>query len=245
MDSKPPNFKAGETNSANIWPKFRQSFEVFLATADLQNADEKRNCYLLLHCMGQEDLDIFNTLESKSNEVDKIDVLIVKFNDYFMPKINVTYERHNFFMRNQKTGENFENDVTKLKSLFNSCDFGKLKKSLIRDRLICGIEHSKLREKLLTEPNLTLKLSDGEGVRVQRLDKSEWTPGKVIRRLEKPRTYLVGLDNGGVLERNRKYLIKDCVNREVPELKSKRKTLENNRPKRDVRQPHKLSDYVT
>ncbi|CAG9760806.1 unnamed protein product [Ceutorhynchus assimilis] len=123
MDLKPPNFKAGEANSANIWPKLRQSFEVFLAAADLQNADEKRKCCLLLHCIGQEGLDIFNTLEFKSNEVDKFDVLIVKFDNYFVPKINVTYERHKFFMRNQKTGENFENYVTELKSLSNSCDF--------------------------------------------------------------------------------------------------------------------------
>lgn len=83
-------------------PIQRTSFEIFIASAGLET-DDKGKCNLLLLCMGPEGLDVYIKLEVKATEVDKFLVLIQKFDDYFIPKVNVTYEKHRFFMRIQKT----------------------------------------------------------------------------------------------------------------------------------------------
>lgn len=155
MDLKVPLFRINEGQAAGTWPKFKQNLEIFLSASGI-DADEKRKCNLLLHCMGPEGVDIYNTFELKKEEVNKYSVLIDKFDNYFLPKINVTFERHKFFTRNKKPGENFDAYVTELKSLASTCEFGKLKDSLIKDRIVCGIESDKLRKKLLVETNLNL-----------------------------------------------------------------------------------------
>ena len=66
-------------------------------------------------------------------------------------------ERHKFFTRNQEPGETFDKYLTELRLLEKSCDFGTLADSLLRDRIVCGLASSNLRERLLREPNLNLK----------------------------------------------------------------------------------------
>ena len=39
----------------------------------------------------------------------------------------------------------------------NTCEFGDLKESLNRDRVVFGIQDNSVRERLLRDPNLTLQ----------------------------------------------------------------------------------------
>lgn len=64
---------------------------------------------------------------------------------------NETVERYRFTMRNQSQDETFDKYVTELKILASACNYGALHDSLIRDRLICGINNSNLRESLLRQ----------------------------------------------------------------------------------------------
>lgn len=49
-----------------------------------------------------------------------------------------------------------ETYVTDLRMLSSTCNFGQIRDSLIRDRIVCGISDSGRRERLLREDNLTL-----------------------------------------------------------------------------------------
>ena len=51
------------------------------------------------------------------------DVIIQKLEDYFTPEKNVTYERHIFFLINQKDDESIDNYVTELSDLSAACEF--------------------------------------------------------------------------------------------------------------------------
>jgi hypothetical protein len=62
-----------------------------------------------------------------------------------------------FFSRNQENGESIDHYVTVLKTLSDTCEFGNLKESLIRDRLVFGILDNSVRERLLRDPELTLQ----------------------------------------------------------------------------------------
>ena len=93
------------------------------------------------------------TTEAKDRTIKE---LLDKFNGYCNPKKNVTVERHKFFMRSQEPNENIDQYATELRSLAASCDFGNLKDSLIKDRIVCGILEHSVKERLLREPDLDL-----------------------------------------------------------------------------------------
>ena len=66
------------------------------------------------------------------------------------------YERLVFNQRNQKEGERIDNYVSELKRLSLTCDFGDLRDSLLRDRIVGGLLSDELRGELLKKPDLTL-----------------------------------------------------------------------------------------
>ena len=62
-----------------------------------------------------------------------------------------------FNQRNQKEGERIDNFVSELKRLSLTFEFGDLKDSLIRDRIVGGVLSDELRGELLKKPYLTLQ----------------------------------------------------------------------------------------
>ena len=78
------------------------------------------------------------------------DVVIQKFDDYFTPKKNITYQRYRFFSYNQNDGQSIDSYATELRTRADHCDFGNLKDSLIRDKIVIGIRDSKTQKRLLT-----------------------------------------------------------------------------------------------
>ena len=80
-----------------------------------------------------------------------------KFDSHFVIKKNVIYERAKFNTRSQKEGEPVDSFVTDLYTLAEFCNFGNLRKELIRDRLVVGILNKQLSEKLRLDIDLTLE----------------------------------------------------------------------------------------
>lgn len=62
-----------------------------------------------------------------------------------------------FNQRCQKEGERIDNFVSDLKRLALTCEFGSLKNSLIRDKIVGGVISDDLRGELLKRPDLTLQ----------------------------------------------------------------------------------------
>ncbi|XP_069114312.1 uncharacterized protein [Argopecten irradians] len=59
-------------------------------------------------------------------------------------------------MRNQETNETVDQYVTELRNKARTCEFGTLNDSLIKDRLVCGMQDNAVRERLLRETDLDL-----------------------------------------------------------------------------------------
>ena len=96
--------------------------------------------------------DIIQAAESRES----VAVLKAKFRELCNPLTNVIIERHKFNTRFQEASEPVQNFITALKILADTCEFGTLKDSLIRDRIVCGVSSDALRKKLLKERDLTL-----------------------------------------------------------------------------------------
>ena len=155
---KPPgNLDFESPDLAYAWKKWREEITLYLDLAT--KTDEKeRKVKLFLYLIGSKGREIYGTMQFETEEKDRtLDELIQSFGEYCDPRKNETVERHKFFTRNQESGETFDKYLTELRLLEKTCDFGTLSDSLLRDRIVCGLSSSTLRERLLREPNPNLK----------------------------------------------------------------------------------------
>ena len=153
-----------EGNVAENWRTFESEFDIFVEAAYSDKNDRTR-AYILLNLAGKdaiekaktftyaaevrnEDGDIIQAAESQES----VAVLKAKFREL----TNVIIERHKFNTRFQEAAEPVQNFITALKILADTCEFGTLKDSLIRDRIVCGMSSDALRKQLLKERDLTL-----------------------------------------------------------------------------------------
>nr|CAI5829189.1 unnamed protein product [Callosobruchus analis] len=147
-------------NIAENWKAWRQRFENYLIASEVSKKDQKIQIAQLLHYIGEEGMTIFNTFAFEADEErHKLKIVLEKFDKYFLPKRNISYERFKFFTRKQMPTESIEQFVTDLKNKARSCEFGELKDSLIKDMLTCGLANTKLREQLLQDDEKTLEVA--------------------------------------------------------------------------------------
>ena len=76
---------------------------------------------------------------------------------HFNPKTNTVAERHAFRKRAQALHESILQYVAALRDLVSTCDFGDRENEMIRDQLIENVCNSRIRERLLLEPELSLE----------------------------------------------------------------------------------------
>lgn len=86
--------------------------------------DEEIQVAILLHCIGEDGLEVFNTFELEWEEdKKKIDVVLMKFDDYCSPQKNNLFERFKFWNRSQQEGESVYQFVTELKRMIKNCEY--------------------------------------------------------------------------------------------------------------------------
>ena len=80
-----------------------------------------------------------------------------KFQQYFVKRKNVIYERSKFNQRIQKLDETVDSFVTDLYRLARTCNYGDLTNEMIRDRIVAGIRDRAVAERLQMDSELTLE----------------------------------------------------------------------------------------
>jgi hypothetical protein len=112
---------------------------------------------MLLHLIGEDALEVFNTFEFASDEVKgKTSEILKKFDEYCNPKRNLTVERHIFNSRMQQPGESFDQYVTDLRLKVKTCEYGTMADEMIKDRIVVGVQCDIVRGRLLREKDLNL-----------------------------------------------------------------------------------------
>ncbi|XP_032230541.2 uncharacterized protein K02A2.6-like [Nematostella vectensis] len=147
-----------DAQASENWRKFIMQFEIYLVAKGKDEKPDKLKVNLLLNCAGADAIEeyshfVFN--EGESNE--SYEDVCRKFKEHCQGARNVIYERLVFNQRNQKEGERMDNFVSALKRLSLTCEFGTLRDSLIRDRIVGGVLSNELRGELLKKPDLTLQ----------------------------------------------------------------------------------------
>ncbi|CAC5418952.1 unnamed protein product [Mytilus coruscus] len=149
-----------EDNLSEKWKRWKQTMNLYLEVA-MGEKTEKEQCRAVVYVIGLEGREIYNTFNFGENEADKLEVLLKKFEDYCIPKKNVTVIRHRFNTRVQNSSESIDQYLTDLKLIAKNCEFEHLKDGLIRDRIVCGMNSSRVKERLIRMDGLTLDKAVG------------------------------------------------------------------------------------
>ncbi|KAL9988400.1 hypothetical protein ACROYT_G002838 [Oculina patagonica] len=114
---------------------------------------EEYKVALFLHCIGSKALKTFNGF-SFDDESDrkKLNKVIEKFEEYTVGRINETFERYRFNSRNQEPSEGIAAYVSALRNLTRTCNSGSLHESLVRDRIVFGVQTAHEFEDTPTSP---------------------------------------------------------------------------------------------
>ena len=153
-----PKMAAFNTKAVDVaeeWTNWSRQFEIYLLASKMEAEPDKRKVALLLHLMGPDSLQIFNSFDMDINVVKYVD-LVAKFKTHFIPKLNISMVRHAFFCRRQGE-ETITEYATALENLSLSCNFTTLRESLVRDIFICGLaeNYRNIKERLLSDEDIT------------------------------------------------------------------------------------------
>ena len=139
------------------WPKWVRRFERFRIASGLKEKDEETQVNTLLYSMGDEADDILRSFRLSAEDAKKYETVKGKFDEHFIKRRNVIYERAKFNQRRQEPGESVDSFITALYGLAEYCGYSDLHDEMIRDRIVVGLRDARLSEKLQLDPDLMLE----------------------------------------------------------------------------------------
>ena len=104
--------------------------------------------------MGDQADDILNSFKLSTTQLKQYHTVKKIFDEHFVVHRNVIFERAKFNRCRQEEAETVF--ITALHALAEHCNFGTLTDEMIRDRIVVGLLHAKLSEKLQRDSELTL-----------------------------------------------------------------------------------------
>ena len=145
------------------WLEFRDSWSYYGIATGLEakqtNQDgsvneiaRRQTAATLCSVMGRDCLRVMNSLPTLK-DADKQDParILAELSDHFVPQKNLLFERYKFNTAEQGHNEGCAEFLIRLRQLAQSCQFGALQDSLIRDRLVIGTTDGSTRQRLLRE----------------------------------------------------------------------------------------------
>ena len=112
---KPPpqmNFSTNDQLTlCERWRRWKETMKLYIGL-NMSKSNKKEQCAAFRYVIGQEGRDIYNTMDFKDTEVDKIDVLFSKFDEYCELRKNIIMERYKFNTRVQRSDETADQYVT-------------------------------------------------------------------------------------------------------------------------------------
>ena len=150
----PDNFNFEETAE---WPQWKARWTQFYTASKLKKETGETQVATLLYVMGVQATQIYDTFTFQAaGDKDKHDVVLAKFDQHFIPKVNTIHERAIFHSRLQQQGETIETYVRALHKIAKNCDFRNHHDDAIRDQLVIGIQDKGLSERLQLTQDLDL-----------------------------------------------------------------------------------------
>ena len=143
----PPRMDWESSNIPDSWEKFKAHVELIFKGPLKRKTEEDQIAYLLLW-VGDKGREIHRTWKIPQEQLKKIDFYYTGFKNYVSPKLNPIFARYKFHNEVQRT-DSFTAFLTRLHVSVKDCDYGTNADEMIRDRIVFGINSSKIRQKLI------------------------------------------------------------------------------------------------
>ena len=154
----PRSLQLDASNLEEEWKFWVQKFDLYLLASANDQKPAATKLAIFLHCIGDEALKVYNSFVfDPESDSQVLSTVRERFKDYCMPRKNIVFERYNFGKLVQQPGESIDSFVTTLRLRAQSCDYKAETEGLIRDRVVLGCLDSRVQERLLREPALTLQ----------------------------------------------------------------------------------------
>ena len=150
--------------SKEEWPQYVERLGHFFDANDIASADKKRSVFLAM--VGPTTYKLLHNLLAPDKPGDKsYTQLVTTLTNHFNPTPSEAVQRYKFNTRVRKPGESVSTYISELRSLAEHCNYGASLETMLRDRLLCGIEDKGIQKRLMAEPKLTyakaLELAQG------------------------------------------------------------------------------------
>lgn len=142
-----------QTNLATRWEKYLKRLKNLMTA--MKMTDEGRKRALLLHYIGEEVNDLFDTLPDKGEDND-FNKACDALTQYFTPKKTVSFEIFKFRSLKQEPHETVDEFHARLQITSKYCEFGDNKEREIKAQIELGTTNKKLRRYSFRTPTLTL-----------------------------------------------------------------------------------------
>ncbi len=139
------------------WPQYIERLEHFFEANEIVgegNATKRRAT--LLAVIGPAPYKLLRSLLSPARPNDKTFAELTEvLGQYYCPPPSEIMSRFRFNSRARSAGESVAAYVAELRRLAEFCNFQATLNKMIRDRLVCGVNHESIQKKLLAERDLT------------------------------------------------------------------------------------------
>lgn len=153
---RPPKQLVFSNDMSTNWKNWIQQFEWYAIATQLNKKAKEVQAATFMTTIGPDAIQVFNNFNLTPQQQTDVEIIKEKFKNYFIPKINLSFERYNFFKITQKEGETLDDFLNAIKTQAKTCEFEGLHDSLLKDKIVFGVYSDQVREKLLTESDLTL-----------------------------------------------------------------------------------------
>ena len=148
---KMPEFNA----TVETWNSYAERLEYFFKAKDIE--EDKRHAMLIASCNPTMFQLLKNLVQPAKLEDQSYAEIIQVLGSHYSPRPSVIVSRYRFHSRVRSASESISTYVAELRRLAEYCNFGPTLNEMIRDRLVCGINDSRIQRRLLQDADLKCK----------------------------------------------------------------------------------------
>ena len=140
--------------SKETWTTYVERLNHYFIANDVADEGKKRS--ILLSACGSSTYKLIRSLvevgQLATTPYSEITKMVA---GYYQPIPSEIIQRYKFNTRVRASGELIATYVAALRELSEYCNYGDKLHEMLRDRLVCGVNHDTIQRKLLAEPDLT------------------------------------------------------------------------------------------
>jgi len=149
--------KLEEFNSKHEdWESYEERLQQYFVANGVEDAGKRRA--ILLSACGQHTYQVVRNLVAPKKPAEcEFTEITEHLTRYFSPKSSIIVQRFKFNSRCRQQGESIAKFVAELRHIAQYCGYAGTLEDMLRDRLVCGVNDSRIQRRLLSEPELTFK----------------------------------------------------------------------------------------